>query len=328
MENNCKMLSLKDVCRFLKQNDNFTLLAHGQPDGDTIGSCYALGYALKQMKKKVRVLCSDPIPSKFKYISNSFSNDEIEESQETVIALDVADNKLLGKYNAIYGNKVDLCIDHHISNVRYSKRLLLDAEAGANCEIVFGILKLLKTKLTSHITEGLYTGIVTDTGCFKYSNTSAKTHLITAELINLGVNFAEINRIMFDTKSRSRIKLEGMVMDRMEYHFGGRVSVIAITSDMINECKASENDLDGINALSRTIEGVMAGVTIREKEAGKYKISLRTNDPIDAMKICQHFGGGGHPRAAGCEFKCSIDEIKEQLLPVIKKTLEEQGCLI
>ncbi len=328
MENNCKEMTLKEACAFLKERDNFTLLAHGQPDGDTIGSCFALAFALKQFGKKVRVLCCDAIPLKFHFISNSFENDDIKEDSQTIVALDVADNKLLGSLNALYGDKVELCIDHHVSNVHYAKNLLLDSNAGANCEIIFELLKVLGANFERHILDALYTGVTTDTGCFKYSNTTSKTHTIAAELIDLGVDYAEINRIMFDTKSRSRIKLEGMVMDRMEFYFGGRVALIAITRDMINSCKATDDELDGINALSRTIEGVMAGVTIREKEDGRFKISLRTNAPIDAMKICQTFGGGGHPRAAGCEFRCTTNEIKEQLLPVIKETLEEQGCLI
>ncbi len=328
MENNCMELTLKETCAFLKERDNFTLLCHGQPDGDTIGSGYALAYALKQLGKKARVLCCDPIPLKFHFISNALEQDDISEAEETVIAVDVADNKLLGSLNEKYGSRVELCIDHHISNVHYSKLLLLDSDAGANCEIIFEILKVLGAKFDRHILDAIYTGITTDTGCFKYSNTTSRTHTISAELIDLGVDYAEINRIMFDTKSRSRIKLEGMVMDRMEFHFGGRVALIAITREMIEACKATDNELDGINAMSRTIEGVMAGVTMREKEDGRFKISLRTNAPVDAMKICKTFGGGGHPRAAGCEFKCSPDKIKEQLLPVIKETLEEQGCLI
>lgn len=321
-----KKLTVAQVCEFLVSRDNFTLLCHAQPDGDTIGSAYALGYALIKMGKKVKILCSDEIPHKFKFITRRLENTEI--NDETIVALDVADNKLLGRYNEIYGDKVELCIDHHISNVNYAKYLLLDENASATCEIVYDVIKELCVPFGTHILRGLYTGIITDTGCFKFSNTTARTHIIAADLIEMGVDYAEINRLMFDTKSRGRIKLEGAVMDNMEYYFDGRVSVITLSRELVESCGCDDSELDGINALSRTIEGVMAGVTIREKAQGNYKISLRTNAPINAMRICQKFGGGGHERAAGCSFYCEIEEIKKQLLPEIKQNLEDSGCLI
>lgn len=320
------VFTLKDTCKFLLDNDNFTLLTHAQPDGDTVGSAYALAYALKQKGKKVRVLCGDHIPSKFKYIMNSLKHDEIE--NDTVVALDVADSKLLGALEEEYKSIVDLCIDHHVSNREYAKNLLLDADASATCEVVYAIVKELGVEWNKHILDGIYTGIITDTGCFKYSNCTAKTHKIAAELIELGVDYAEINRVMFDTKSRPRIKIEAAVMDNMEFMFGGRVAIIAVTKDMIKEAGCTTSDLDGINTLSRVIEGVMVGVTLREKDGGKYKVSLRTNAPIDATKICAEFGGGGHPRAAGCELECSLKEAIDRIIPVVKSALEENGCLI
>ena len=321
-----KMLTVKEVCSFLHSHDNFTLLSHASPDGDTIGASYALGYALKQLNKKVQIKCADKIPNKFQFISNSFKHDETNDG--TVVALDVADTKLLGAIQDEYKDKIVLCIDHHVSNREFSENLLLDADSAAACEVVYNILIELGVEFSRHILDALYTGITTDTGCFKFSNTTARTHTIAADLISRGVNYAEINRIMFDTKSRARVKIEGNVMDSMEYFFGGRVSFINITRKMIEESGCDDSDLDGINALSRTIEGVMVGITARERKDGKYKISLRTNDPIDASSICATFGGGGHIRAAGCEFDCSITEVKEQLLPTVKTALEEMGCLI
>ncbi len=326
MEKKTNQLSRGEACEFLTSHDNYVILLHAQPDGDTIGSGYALAYALKKMGKKVRVLCSDPIPPKFTYISNSLKVEEFPE--ETVVAVDVASPKLLGSYEAEYGKRVDLCIDHHISNLKYADNLLLDADASANCEIIYKVIKELGVEFCKHIIDGLYTGIVTDNGCFKYSNTTVETHLIAAELMKMGVDYAEINRIMFDTKSRARVKIEGMAMDGIEYYFGGRVAVITVTRKMIEETGCDDGDLDGINTLSRMIEGVMVGVTIREKKDGKYKISLRTNAPIDATAICAEFGGGGHPRAAGCEFSCTLEQVKQRLNVVIKEALEESGCLI
>ncbi len=326
MEKRVNMLTVGEVCDFLRTHDNYTVLLHAQPDGDTIGSGYALAYTLRLMDKNVRVLCSDPIPPKFTYISNSLKEKDFQE--ETVVAVDVASPKLLGNLEKEYAHRVDLCIDHHISNLKYARNLLLDADASANCEIIYKIIKELGVGFNKHAIDGLYTGIVTDNGCFKYSNTTVETHLIAAELMKMGVDYAEINRIMFDTKSRARVKMEGMAMDGVEYYFGGRMAIITVTRQMINETGCDDGDLDGINTLSRMIEGVMVGVTIREKIDGKYKISLRTNAPIDATAICAEFGGGGHPRAAGCEFSCTLEQVKQRLTVVIKEALEEKGCLI
>ncbi len=328
MSNNvaCREVSVQEACEFLTANDGFLLLAHAQPDGDTVGSCYALAYALKKIGKKVAVKCADNIPSKFSYFTAAFKNDKIE--NPLVVALDIADTKLMGSLQEVYGDKVELCIDHHISNRHYAKRLLLNATAAANCENVWAIVKQLNIPFSRHITAALYTGIVTDTGCFKYSNTTVQTHKIAAELIAVNVDHGDINRIMFDTKSRARIKIEGAVMEKMQFFFGGRVAFIAITTEMINAAGCTPDDLEGVNTLARTVEGVMIGVTARQKEDGLFKVSLRTNEPIDASAICGLFGGGGHPRAAGCEIFGDENTVRDAILPCLKSVLEEQGCLI
>lgn len=319
-------VTLTQACDFLKSNDEYIFLTHAQPDGDTVGAAYSLGYALKGMGKKVKILCADHIPSKFSYIISSFKHDEV--TNPAVVALDIADEKLLGSLYAEFCGKTDLVIDHHVSNKKYGKMNYVVADAAATCEIMADVLTELKVNMTQHITDAVFTGIVTDTGCFKFSNTTAKTHITAAKLINLGAQAAEINRLMFDTKSKSRIKIEAEVMANMEFYFGGRVAVIVLTQDMIKKVGCNTSDLDGINALSRVIEGVMIGITVREKETGIFKVSLRTNEPISASEICAQYGGGGHTRAAGCEFSVPIEEIKSQLLASAKTALEENGCLI
>lgn len=318
--------TVKEVCEFLLAHDNFTLLTHAQPDGDTIGAAYALAHVLKVKGKKVKVLCGDHIPKKFRYIINSLCNDN--DANDTVVALDIADTKLLGSIEQEYSDKVELCIDHHVSNRKYARNLLLDSKASATCEIVYHIIKELEVPFSKHILDGLYTGICTDTGCFKYTNCTATTHRIVADLIDMGAEYGEINRLMFDTKSRARIKIEADVMENMQFMFNGKVAFISVTKQMIDNAGCTTSDLDGINTLSRIIEGVMVGVTLREKAENVYKVSLRTNAPIDATKICEHFGGGGHPRAAGCEIECSLSEAIERIVPVVKEALEENGCLI
>ena len=179
----------------------------------------------------------------------------------------------------------------------------------------------LGTMITPYMASCLYTGIATDTGCFKFSNTTPRSHRYAAELIEKGADYGEINRVMFEVKSRGRIAMERKVLENIEFYYGGRFAVITVTRDMIKETGCPLGDLDGVTAMSRQIEGVQIGVTIKEKPDGKYKVSLRTFEPYNAADICAVFGGGGHVRAAGCEFSCDIESAKRQLLSAIGEVL-------
>ena len=168
----------------------------------------------------------------------------------------------------------------------------------------------------------------TDTGCFRFSNTTAKTLRIGADLMETGIDTAEINRIMFETKSRIRVQLEGMALDRMEFHCNDRCAIITVTREMYEKTGCLDSDLEGITAISRTIEGVMVGVTLREKAEGGFKISVRTYPPIDASEICKRMGGGGHIRAAGCQLSAeyTAEEARAEVLKHVRAVLEEQGA--
>ena len=312
-------MNIKNVVDFLKTHDDFLILTHASPDGDTIGSGYALCGALLKIGKNAKVDCCDEIHERYDYITKSFDIPQFE--LKTIIAVDVANKTLLGKKLMKYGDSVDLCIDHHPSNVFYAKETYLDASAAAVCEMIYEIVKDLGAEIEKDIANALYTGIATDTGCFIFSNTSAKTHRIAAEMIDCGAEYSEINRIMFDVKSKSRVAIEQKALSNIEYYFEGKCAVIYITREMLGEAGSKDDDLDGITALPRKIEGVLAGVTLREREDGRIKISLRTHAPVNASKICAEFGGGGHMRAAGCEMDSSMEQAKETILKAVSKEL-------
>lgn len=313
-----RRMDFDETCGFLKSRDNFVILCHAFPDGDTIGSASALCAGLRLIGKKAYIKCAHDIPSKFSGIADGFLDCDF--TEETVIAADVADPKLLGHLEEEYGKRVDLCIDHHGSNTGYAERLCLYS-AAANCENIYNILVRLGVEPDKAIAEALFTGITTDTGCFKYENTTADTHYIAAKLMETGIAAGEINRLLFDTKSRARTELERMILDGMSFHFNDRCAVVTITSNMRKESECDDSDMDGISALARTIEGVMVGVTIRERSNGRYKISVRSHEPVDAAEICKELGGGGHKRAAGCELDGPLESAKEKLLAVIEGVL-------
>lgn len=319
--NECIDFSFKDTIKFLKKHNNYVILTHASPDGDTLGAGYALYYGLKQLGKSAEVICPEVIPSKYEYFL--CETDHISRENAVVIAVDVADKRLLGALEQEFGDVVDLCIDHHISNVRYAKALYLDADASATCEIIYELLCALKVKFNDTIAKALYTGISTDTGCFKYSCVTAKTHIIAAKLYDYNIEADDINKIMFDTKSKKLLTLERMVLDSAEYHFDDKCMMITITADMQNQTGCSGTDLEGLTSISRCVEGVLAGVTVKQTGDNTYKASLRTYAPLNASQICKSLGGGGHKNAAGVSLCGELAEVKSKILSAIKQHMEE-----
>ncbi len=227
--------------------------------------------------------------------------------------------QLFGEKLNDYATKVDLCIDHHPSNELYAKKTYLVQQAAAACEIMYEIITLLNVVITKQIADCLYTGIATDSGCFKYSNTTANTHIVAAHLFQCGADYEEINSFLFDTKSKSRIRVEQYVLNTMEFFYDDKVALIAITKKTVEETNADESELDGVSALPRSIEGVEIGITIREKTADSHKVSIRTTKDVDASEICKNFGGGGHKRAAGCLINEDYETTKKLLIEVVEK---------
>lgn len=311
----CRDLTLKQTARFLKKHDNYIILTHATPDGDTLGSAYALYYGLKETGKSACVLCPDVIPEKYRYFAGK--TDHVSRENATVVAVDVADKRLLGSLKEEFGDIVDLNIDHHISNVRYAKNLYLDSDASATAECIFELLTVMGVNINDITAKALFTGIVTDTGCFKYSNVTAKTHLIAAELYEYNIGAPEINRVMFDTKSRKLLELERMVLDASEFCFDGKCIILPVTAEMQEKTGCSGTDLEGIAVISRSVEGVIAGITLKQIDDKEFKVSLRTYPPLDASEICKKLGGGGHKAAAGASVTGTLEEVKQKVLRAV-----------
>lgn len=305
----------------LKEHDNYHILIHAYPDGDAVGSGYALCRALRSIGKKANVICTSPIPKMYSYIVDKVETEDF--VPETFISTDLADLRLFGNGYEQYENKVLYSLDHHGTNKRYSKYWVIDPHSASACEIVLEVIKMLGVAIDKEIAECIYTGISTDTGCFKFANTTSTTLRNAADMLDIGIDAVEINRVMFETKSRNRIELERLALDSMSFHLDGALAFVTITNEMREKAGASDDDLEGMTSLSRQVEGVRIGVTLRQKEDGEYKISVRTHPPVDAAEICATFGGGGHVRAAGCNLCGTPDEIKEQMTKVCKEALEK-----
>ena len=315
-----RLISEKQAADLLMEADNILLLAHQYPDGDTLGSNYALCLALRELGKQVRVLCGDPIPERYEYMTDGVDMPDF--TPDFICAVDVADPALLGSaIEAEYGHRVDLCIDHHSTNVGYAAATCVDGDCAAAAMVVMRIIRLMGQPLTPAIAACLYTGIATDSGCFKYLNADATAHRMAADCIEAGAPYDMINRVNFDIKSRARIELERLALEGMEFHHHGRVAVMTITNAMIAHSGATENDLEGMTPIPRQIEGVWVGITLRQKADGNYKISVRTGHHADATAVCALLGGGGHVRAAGCSVDGTLDEAKAAVLHATEQAI-------
>lgn len=318
-------IDINEAVEFLRSHDDYLILMHASPDGDTLGCGFALCGALQRMGKRARAVCPDPIPHRFDYMREAFTEQEFE--HKTIVAVDVADSKLLGDMKET-GDKAELCIDHHVSNTEYAERLLLREHYAAAAELMYEVILALGVEIDRTIANCLYTGIATDTGCFKFSNTMPQTHIYAARLMECGAEIAPINYAMFELKTQGRIKLEQEVLKNMKYYADGHVAVISVMLDTLAQIEdIDSDDVGAMAAIPRQIEGVDIGISIKEKKPGFFKASLRSSERIDVSVIAQKFGGGGHARASGCSFDCSYEETEKRIVEACCEALRQAGVI-
>ena len=333
---------IRQAAAYFRENDYFTLLCHANPDGDTLGCGFGLCGVLHLLGKYARVLCCDVPSTRFDFLKDAVNPELMkfpetfpDGAAETIVTVDIADTTLLGTLAEKYP-VIDFCIDHHISNKNYAKQTLLDAEAAACAELVWEVIKeliseyKLKTSSTgTAIAAAIYTGVSTDTGCFSFANTTARTHSTAAELMSYGIDILPINYYMFEMKTKARIALEQRAMSNMEYYFDGKCAMTVITADMLSGI--DPEDANNVSRLPKQVEGVEVGVVIKEKlrteadcadcDVQTWKVSLRTGGTANAQLISSSLGGGGHVRAAGCTIKGSLEQVRSKILTEIGKQL-------
>lgn len=303
------MNSLNETLNALLSFDSLTIITHIRPDGDTLGSAFALKYALEKSGKKAIVVCASEISPRYrfltdgrKYIDGACSGG--------IVCVDVASPSMAGERYIECAQNADVVIDHHSSNPGYGKCNLIDSDAAACGEIILELAEKM-CSIDSEIAKCLYTAVSTDTGCFVYANTTAATHLAAAKLISAGADAARLNKLLFRTKSHAAFEIERRAFDSLEYYYDNTVTCMKISLDWIRELNANEDDLEGISAIPARIEGVKASATFRQTDDNTYKLSVRTNGEVDAAAVCKLFGGGGHKMAAGCTMTGDYDELKK-----------------
>ncbi len=314
-------IDLRETAELLKQSDNILLLCHAHPDGDTLGSATALARGLSAMGKRVKVDCGDPIPKDFSFMFEGFAAEEFE--PQLIAAIDVADIKLLGRdFEGRYEGRIDLCIDHHGSNMLYADKVCLEADSASTAEMIYLLLKMMNAEITPVIASCLFTGVSTDTGCFRFSNTSVRTFEIAAELARLGADTYNIIQVFFETKTKTFAALERLALDTMRLYFSDRCAIMCVTQDMYKKSGSDESEVDRLANLPRQIEGVLVGVTMRELKDGSFKASVRSHGDIDVSAICKRLGGGGHMGAAGCTLYGTKQQAINSLLKEIQAEID------
>ncbi len=297
-----------------------TILAHERPDGDTLGSSFGLHFALQQAGKHSRVLCSDGCPKKYRFLTGDYTPAQFDE--QLVVASDIASVKLLGSLEQSYAHRVDLCIDHHKSNEQYAKYNLVRPGASATCELMCRVVENMGVELTPQIATALYTGLSTDTGCFRFANATAATYRCAATLIDAGADHAGVNRMLFETVSLARMQVELDIKGSLELYCNGRLAVMYLTREMLQGTGLNEYDLEGTANLPRQLEGVEVGVLIKQEQgAEQCRVSLRSASGVDVSAIAATFGGGGHIRAAGCTIPGSPAQVRDSLVAALSKVL-------
>lgn len=303
----------------LQGADDILILSHRRPDGDTAGCAGALCRALRQIGKTAYILENPEITKRYRpLIVPCYPPEDFR--PQFVVSTDIAEEKLFPDTAEPYRGKVDLVIDHHRSNLGFGKQNLVRPDAGACAEVLYDVIMALGVKLTTDIAECVYIGVSTDTGCFKFSNTTAHTHAVAAACLTAGIDGGEINRALFETKTMPRFQMERIIFDTMEFYEDGAIAVAVLWRADIDRTGADMDDLDSIASLTRQIEGVQIGITLTENKDGTVKASVRTTKEMDASAICRKCGGGGHIRAAGASFDCGMNEAKAAIL----KAAQEQ----
>lgn len=313
-----RMITLDEAASLLREHDKFKILTHSYPDGDTLGSGYALAFILRRLGKQANVAVNGPLPSKFAYLVKNYRDQDFEPAY--IVSVDVAAMTLLGDDVMRGVERIDLCIDHHRTNTVVADHIYVDASAAAAAESIYQLCELLGVSLDEDIAAGIYTGISTDTGCFCYTNTTERTHRIAAAVMPC-CDWREINNINFVIKTRAKIKMERMIYDTMEFYAGGACAVVYTTIAMQNALGAGDDEMEGLASIPRQVEGVKMGITMREKDGGIFKVSVRTNDHVDAAAFCKRFGGGGHPAAAGCSIEGDLATVKKMLVDAAEEVL-------
>lgn len=306
-------MTAQECSQLLLSKNNILIITHTNPDGDTLCSAAALCSALRRAGKRANLFRNPAVTTKYMpHVEKYFAPKSFK--SKYIVSVDVATEKMFAEG---FDGAIDLCIDHHPTNSHYAKKELVCPDKAACGEIVLAVIKEMCGGITQEEADLLYIAVTTDTGCFQYLNTNAATFRAAAELLEYGADTGMVNVKFFRKASRARLKLEGMIYSTMGFYRDGKISVAIITKEMLRQAGAGKEDCDDLAGLAGRAEGASVNITIRERDNGSSKVSVRTGRDVSSSDICAVFGGGGHAMAAGCTIDCPPEKARDMLLAVI-----------
>jgi len=311
----------------IKESGRLAIMSHIMPDGDNVGSGLALWNALKKAGKDVCFILDDEVPKIYRFLKGA---DQVRrpgdyERFDVVLALDCGDVGRLGRSGLYLEKNFVINIDHHISNTQYGDINLVDAEASATGELIYQLIHQLDIELDKDIAECLYTAILTDTGQFQYSNTTALTHRVAAELMEIGVEVSLMFERIYQNSSKEKVILMKTALGSLEFYHNDSIACISLTLEQMKAAKAKDEDSDGLINLARDIECVEVAIFLKELEPGKIKVGLRSKKLVDVAAVALSFDGGGHVRASGCTLYGTIDEARQKVLDAVLEGFNTAG---
>lgn len=315
-------IELDKIINIISDNKRIGIFTHESPDGDAIGSGLALYLGLKQIKKDVEFIAEE-YSNSFNFLS---SLDEIKKKgtgdYDVCVALDCATKQRLYDINGSFDKAgYTISIDHHASNTFYADCNYVEDKSPATCKTLVKILKRLGINITKEIGEALMTGIITDSGGFRYSTVDDETFEFAAKMLDVGVNISKIYLKTFDVQTKAQFQLTSIATSRLKFFNKNRIAITYITRDDIKKTNAKTGDHEGIVNVGRNIEGVKVSIFLREDADGSYRVSFRSNNDVDVADIAKVYDGGGHTRAAGCSISMSLDNAIKSLIKETGKRL-------
>jgi phosphoesterase RecJ-like protein len=289
--------------------------SHARPDGDAIGSQLAMAFALDTLGKEVTIVNRDPVPATlapFPGTGRIVVADRVEETFDAAIIMECGSLDRTGVVGLDRSPVIN--IDHHQGNTAYGAVNWFDPAAAACAEMVFDVIRALGVPLTPQIATHLYVGILTDTGSFHYSGTSARTFDIARQLVEAGVDPSSVARTVFDSNTLGRLKLFGAVLSAIELEHEGRLAVMRVDHAMAAAAGGTYDDTEGLINLPLTVKEIRASVFFKELSAAEFRVSLRSKGAIDVAAVARQFGGGGHKNAAGCAVPGTYAEARRTIV--------------
>ena len=315
-----KTLTRSECAQFLLEHDNFLILCHRRPDGDTTGSSAALCLGLRQLGKTAWVLENKEVSERFQWLHAGLTK-SAPDGNETIVSTDVASPAMLPEsFKGLLGS-IALRIDHHGSATSFTDLELVDPHSASCAELILDVLNLMGVEADQKIAEAVYVGASTDTGCFRYANTTAHTFQTAAACAQAGARIYELNQELFETNTLGKLKMQAWIVEHMKMLAGGTMAICAIPRGVEAELGVTPDDMDNISSFPRTVAGVRMAATLRETADGDTKISVRAVPGFDAARVTEKFGGGGHKGAAGASLKVPLAEAAE----AVEKAMLELG---